>query len=549
MDRPSPLRLPFPLVEALESRRLFSLAVNVVGTTIDEGTTVAALPGGGEIMGGVFSNTAIFGHGSHAVTLTSVGQTAVFVADYSATGTLEWVRQFGGTSGLFSAYKNNTPDYPLDPSRSGSSLQGAGVYIPQLGQTIGGVAVDPSGDVYFTGSFYSSVTFTAGSGTKTFTSSGPFGGSYPDIYLIKMDPHGNLIWGDQMGGEFSDVANAIAVDPSGNAYITGYFSRTANFDPDGGTFNLTSHGRSDIFAAKYTPAGALVWADGMGSNDLDTNHRNMGRSIAVDSSGDVYLTGVFSGDSDFDPGSGEFDLTAPGETSDFIEKLSSTGAFVWAEQIGSTFYNGGLSLAIGPNDTIYTLAYFEGTVQANPGSGAPLSFSASADNSGAQGDRTNLLMEKLTTNGNLIWAKQISGPGFENGGTIAVDAEGSAYITGSFDYTTNFNVRGTPQNVTSVNGIDIFNDNNDNNRTSSYDIFLEKLSSNGKFLYVRTFGGAGDDFGMADAITASGDLLLTGMYRGTVNFDPQKNAILHLLGGISPGAAFLVEYDPNGYLS
>jgi hypothetical protein len=103
--------------------------------------------------------------------------------------------------------------------------------------------------------------------------------------------------------------------------------------------------------------------------------------------------------------------------------------------------------------------------------------------------------------------------------------------------------------VTSVNGIDTFNDNNDSGRTSSYDIFLEKLSSNGKFLYVRTFGGAGDDFGMADAITASGDVLMTGMYRGTVNFDPQKNAILHLLGGISPGAAFLVEYDPNGYLA
>jgi hypothetical protein len=414
MDRPSSLLL----MEALETRRMFALAVNVVGQTIDEGTTVAALPGGGEIMGGVFSDTAIFGHGSHKVTLTAVGQTAVFVADYSATGTLEWVRQFGGTSGLFSAYKNNTPDYPLDPGRSGSSLQGAGVYIPQLGQTIGGVAVDSSGDVYFTGSFYSSVTFTAGTGTKNFVSSGPFGGEYPDIYLIKMDANGNLIWGDQMGGEFSDVANAIAVDSSGNAYITGYFSRTANFDPvsttGGGTFNLTSHGRSDIFAAKYTSGGALVWADGMGSNDLDTNHRNMGRSIAVDSSGNVYLTGVFSGDSDFDPGAGEFDLNATGQTSDFIEKLSSTGGFVWAEQIGSTFYNGGLSLALGPNDTIYTLAYFEGTVQANPGSGAPVSYSASTDNSGVAGDRTNLLMEKLTNDGNLIWAKQISGPGFEN---------------------------------------------------------------------------------------------------------------------------------------
>ena len=549
MDRP----LPFPLFEALETRRMFSLAVNAVGATIDEGTTVAALPGGGEIMGGIFSDTAIFGHGSHEVTLTAVGQTAVFVADYSAAGTLEWVRQFGGTGGLFSAYKNNTPDYPLDPERSGNSIQGAGPYIPQIGQTIGGVAVDPSGDVYFTGSFYGSVTFNAGTGTKTFQANGPFAGQYPDIFLIKMDSSGNLIWGDQMGGEFTDVANAIAVDSSGNAYITGYFSRTANFDPQsstgGGTFDLVSHGRSDIFAAKYTSAGALVWADGMGSNDTNTNHRNMGRSIAVDSSGNVYITGVFAGTSDFDPGPNVFNLTTPGETSDFIEKLDANGGFVWAEQIGSGFDNGGLSLALGPGGSIYTLAYFEGTIQANPGAGAPLSLSASPDNSGNEGDRTNLLMEKLTNSGNLIWAKTITGPGFEIGGTIAVDAQGSAYITGAFDYATNFNTQGTPEIVTSVPGVDTFDDNNDSGRTSSYDVFLEKLSTNGKFLFVRTYGGAGDDFGMADALTSSGDILLTGLFRGTVNFNPEKGDVTHLLGGHSPGAAFLVEYDSNGFLT
>jgi hypothetical protein len=104
----------------------------------------------------------------------------------------------------------------------------------------------------------------------------------------------------------------------------------------------------------------------------------MGKSIAVDSSGNVYITGVFAGVADFDPGTGVYDLTTPGLTSDFIEKLNSSGGFVWAEQIGSTFDNGGLSLAVGPGGTIYTLAYFEGTAQVNPGTGAPLNFAAAA---------------------------------------------------------------------------------------------------------------------------------------------------------------------------
>jgi len=561
MDRP--LRLPllppqFPpqfLCETLENRTLLAadpLAVRFGGATVDEGTTVAALPGGGEVVGGIFSDTASFGSGSSAVTLTAIGQTAVFVADYSSTGALQWVRQFGGTGGLFKAYQGSTPDFPFDPERSGNSIQGAGPNLPQIGQTIGGVAVDPSGDVYFTGSFYGSVTFNAGTGSKNFMANGPFSGQYPDIFLIKMDANGNLIWGDQMGGEFSDVANAIAVDSSGNAYITGYFSRTANFDPQsssgGGTFDLVSHGRSDIFAAKYTSAGALAWADGMGSNDTNTNHRNMGRSIAVDSSGNVYITGVFAGVSDFDPGAGVYDLTTPGLTSDFIEKLNSSGGFVWAEQIGSSFDNSGLSLALGPDGSIYTLAYFEGTIQANPGAGAQKSLSASPDNNGDQGTRTNLLMEKLTNSGNLVWAKTITGPGFELGGTIAVDSAGSAYITGAFDYATNFNTNGTPEIVTSINGVGQFDDNNDNGRSSSYDIFLEKLSTNGKFLYVRRFGGAGDDFGMADALTSSDDVLMTGEFRGTVNFNPEKGDVNHLLDA-GNGDGFLVEYDSNGYLA
>jgi hypothetical protein len=545
MDRPPMLR---PIVESLETRRLLTLAVDVAGATIDEGTTVAALPGGGEIMGGIFSDTVTFGRPDDEVTLTAVGQTAVFVADYSATGALVWVRQFGGTGGLFAAYKNNAPDYPLDPERSGNSIQGPGVYIQQIGQTIGSVAVDSSGDVYFTGSFYGTVNFATGLSTKKFTSIGPFGGQYPDIYMIKLDPSGNLVWGDQMGGDFSDVANAIAVDPSGNAYITGYFSRTANFNPDGGTYDLTSAGRSNIFAAKYTSAGALVWADSMGSNDLNTAHRNMGKSIAVDSSGNVYITGIFAGTSNFNP-DGTYDLVAPGETSEFIEKLNSSGGFVWAEQIGSTFDNGGISIAVGPDGNIYTLSYFEGTANVNPGSGPALSYQAAADENGNLGDRTDLLVEKLTSSGNLVWAKQISGAGFNTGGTIAVDAHGNAYITGAFDYSTNFNTRGTPEIVTSVPGTGTFDDSNDQNRTTSYDIFLEKLSTNGKFIYVRTFGGAGDDFGMADAITDTGDILLTGMFRGTVNFNPAKGEVTHLFGQHSPGAAFLVEYDENGYLA
>ncbi|MBV8781655.1 MAG: hypothetical protein JO353_09675, partial [Phycisphaerae bacterium] len=131
---------------------------------------------------------------------------------------------------------------------------------------------------------------------------------------------------------------------------------------------------------------------------------------------------------------------------------------------------------------------------------------------------------------------------------ITVDSAGSAYITGSFYDAVNFNTRGTPEIVTSKKGVDSFTDQNDNGRDFSYDIFIEKLSTNGRYLYVRTFGGQGDDFGLGEAIASNGDLLYTGRFRGTVDFDPSKTGVKHLLdSGFNDG--FLLELTEGGSLA
>ena len=535
-------------IESLESRTLFAsggAAVSFGGPTIDEGSVVAASPDGGKIVGGYFSRTATFGSGADAVQLTAVGDTDVFVAKYSAAGTLEWVRQFGGDGGLF--VNDKTPDLPEDPERSSNSEEGPGPFLQQKGETIGGIGVDAAGDIYFTGAYVGTATFNDGTTTQTFTPTGTFGGAFSDIYLIKLNTAGKLTWGEQFGGEFGDLTKGIAVDAAGDAYLTGYFSRTANFNPTG-LFDLTSHGRSDIFAAKYSPSGALVWADNMGSNDLNAARRNMGTSIAIDAAGNVYLTGIFAGKSDFDPGPGVFDLQAVDHTADFIEKLDANGGFVWAEDISAVGDDGGISLAVGADGSIYTLSYFENTVNVNPGAGAALNFAAAPDENGNRSDRSDLLVEKLTNAGQLTWAKQISGPGWELGSQIVVDSGGNVYITGSFYDAVNFNTRGTPEIVTSEKGVNSFKDANDENRKYSYDIFMEKLSKNGRFIYVRTFGGQGDDFGLGEAISSTGTLLYTGRFRGTVDFDPSKTSVQHLFdAGIDDG--FLLELTEGGALA
>ncbi len=544
------------LIESLESRKLLStsgLPVRFGGPTFDTGVSVASAPDGSTIEGGIFSGTATFGTGSATQSLTSVGETDVFVARYSASGVLQWVRQFGGEGGLFQ--NNSTPDLTTDPERTGTSIEGPGVNPPELGETIGGVAADSTGNVFFTGSFYGTVTFTDGTTSKTLTSTGKFGGQYPDIYLIKLSSTGQLGYFDQMGGSFTDIAKGITVDSSGNPHITGYFSRTADFAPGSAQFIMTSHGRSDSFAADYSGTnGALIWATQFGSNNLDRQHINAGNAIAVDSSGNTYVTGTFTGTAIFGPTNDGTSLQAVDDTDEFIEKLDSSGNLVWIKQIGGTGNDGGVSITIGPKNTIYTLSYFENTINAIPNtnhnqSGPQKSFKATPDNPGEDPTKSDLLIEKLTTDGGYVWAKQISGAGWETGGGIAVDHSGNAYITGSFYGPTDFNFLGTPQVINSRAGDGNFKDNNDTNRVRSYDIFVEKLSTNGKYVFTKTIGGGGDDYATGIAMTQAGNFLLTGRYHGTVNFDPSPTGpVKHLIDdGYSDG--FIVELTPGGGLA
>jgi len=174
----------------------------------------------------------------------------------------------------------------------------------------------------------------------------------------------NFEWAKQLGGVSSDVGSSIAVDAFGNVYTTGYFQGTADFDPGPGAFNLTSAGGGDIFISKLDASGNFVWAKQMGGTSED-----VGYSIAVDASGNVFTTGYFEGTADFDPGPGTFNLTSAGNTDIFISKLDASGNFVWAKQLGGTDYDSGVSIALDTSGNVYTTGWFQGTVDFDPGPG------------------------------------------------------------------------------------------------------------------------------------------------------------------------------------
>jgi hypothetical protein len=154
------------------------------------------------------------------------------------------------------------------------------------------------------------------------------------------------------------------VDSSGNVYTTGYFKSTADFDPDAGTQDLTSAGSDDVFVSKLNSSGDYVWAKKFGGGGIDN-----GLSVAVDSSGNVYTTGLFSATADFDPGVGTQDLISVNSFDVFVSKLNSLGAFEWAKQFGGAGYDTGRSVTVDASGNVYATGNFDSTVDFDPGVG------------------------------------------------------------------------------------------------------------------------------------------------------------------------------------
>ncbi len=212
---------------------------------------------------------------------------------------------------------------------------------------------------YITGVFEGTADFDPGVGIYNLTSNGS-----ADIFFAKYSSDGSFIWAANFGGTSSDYGESVFIDGSGNLYITGGFQGTADFDPSGVTQNLTSAGNLDIFFAKYSSDGSLIWANRVGGTDSD-----FGSSLVVDGNGNSYITGAFRDTVDFDHGSGTSNLISNGNYDIFFAKYAPNGNFIWANGMGGTSIDQGNSIAIDESGNIFVAGNFKYTVDFDPGIG------------------------------------------------------------------------------------------------------------------------------------------------------------------------------------
>jgi hypothetical protein len=442
---------------------LFNWARNLGNTEYMTPSSIATDNDGNVYTTGIFNGTIDFDPGSSVFNLTApaTGSGDIFIQKLDASGNFVWAKGFGGATG-----------------------GGVGRYL----------VVDQENNIYITGNFLDTVDFDSGPLTSNLVSVGN-----NDIFIAKYNSLGVLIWAKSIGGATSDRGVSMIIDKSKNILITGYFSSTADFNPDTGTYNLTSAGGNDIFVLKLDSLGNYKWAKRVGGTLTDE-----GASIAVDSLGSAYLTGSFMNTVDFDPGSGTYNLSSAnnGYSDIFILKLDSSGSFEWAKSMGASYINDkGISIGIDNVGDVYTSGIFEQTVDFDPGSGVYNITSMGYDNT---------FILKLNSSGNFIWVKAFSGLSSTAGSakvtSMKLDAFANIYTVGSLGGPVDFD---PSPGVYSLGG--------------NGNIFVSKLDSSGDFVWAKNYGGVDAEGVYSLSLDAVASVHMVGYFKDTVDFDPGSN--------------------------
>jgi hypothetical protein len=308
---------------------------------------------------------------------------------------------------------------------------------------------------------------------------------------------GTYSWAKQMGGTAvadSVVPYGVAVDGSGNSFVTGVLYGTVNF----GLGNVTSAGRADMFVAKYSAAGAPQWVRRFG-DAAD----QFGTAVATDASGNVYVTGYFFGTVDFGGG------PLVGNSYDIVlAKYSPTGAHLWSKNIGGSSSDMGQAIAVDSGGNVLVGGQFAATVDFG---GGPLTSAGGYDG----------FLAKYNTNGGHVWSRRVGGASVDTVTGLGVDSTGNPTLVGYFQGPSNFG----GANLTSA---------------GSSDIFVARYTAAGAHQWSNRYGDLDDQRAYAAAVDGAGNVAITGYFNGTLTFG---GPTFTNVGGAD---IFLVKLDASG---
>jgi len=440
----------------------------------------------------------------------------------------------GGVSFEVAQYDHRRP-LVIDPTLAYSTFLGGSGNSGGGGDTGTGIAIDSSGDMYVTG-----ITRSTDFPTANALQGSPGGppGNNPDydVFVTKIKADGSaLLYSTYLGGGDIEIANGIAVDGAGNAYVTGYTAST-NF-PTKNALQSAANGGGDAFVAKISADGsALVYSTYLGGSLYDS-----AQGIAVDSAGNAYVGGsttsldfptknafqsVHAGivlcDDCLQPPSYRVNYDA------FVAKIAPDGSSL----VYATFLGGlGDDVAYGVAIDSAGNAYLTGTTSS---ANLPLNNPAQST-PGGTAPYYDSFVAKIGPDGSaLLYSTYLGGSGTDAADGIAADGAGNAYVTG-YTTSTDFLTKNALQSAINPN---------DPNKVDAFVTKIDTTQSGSASIVFSTYLG-GSDTDVADAITVdgAGNVYLAGQTR-SVDFPMTTNALQPNLTGIIN--AFVTELSADG---
>jgi len=338
-----------------------------------------------------------------------------------------------------------------------------------------GIETDADLNIYVVGETYSSdFPTTVGAYDTT------FGGGH-DLFISKFDAGGALMWSTYMGGANSDGAaywydDLIALDGSGNFYVTGV-TASSDFPTTPGAYDTTL-GFYDVFLAKFTEGGGLLWSTLLGGDEEDG-----GCAIAIDAEGNACLTGWAYSDN-FPTTPAAHDSSLDGNNDAFVAKFDSDGGLLWSTYLGGSSADKGYGIAADSSSSVWVF----GNTSSND-------FPATAgayDQSYNGGEDTTLT--KFASDGTLLWATYLGGSNVDDSAAISLDGYGNAW-TLSYTHSSDF-----PTTVGAY----------DESHNLSGDAAVSQFGTDGQLKWSSFLGGSSDDFPYDIALASPGVLLLAG---------------------------------------
>jgi|GEM_PF-3429550 len=353
------------------------------------------------------------------------------------------------------------------------------------------IETDNEGNIIISGHFSGTLDFDPDTTVHQISARG----QYLNSFILKLDAQGHFVWVKTFDFNISKSNHNLSIDSRDNIYFSGNFSGTKDFDPDTSNHLLSAKGGKDVFLMKLNKAGKLSWV-----KHLEGLDDGLGISTTMFRNKEIVYMGRFKGLFDLDPDTSKLLHRSSNAWSMFISKIDTSGTFQWAKVIGD-----GVQPLIGESiisngaNNLYLAGIFGGIQDFNMDTTLLFQMFATTPN----GD---IFINKMDSDGNFHWAKQIQSKTFAKVSSLAIDSYDNLYISGRYTDSTDFDP-GPRQIFAPTNNI--------TNRAG----YVAKYDPNGNLNWVLGRGSLGIET-KAITINEVDQLYVSGIYGGRIDLDP-----------------------------